>query len=1081
MSRFRFWRKYGGKQTGGTTPVFSAVPTITGTAGGTLTAHSANPTHAASKSFQWNVGFFPVSTGTTFDGSLIANAGSVTVAEIAIGSTGIVVTSMSAAFDNGSPQTLEATEPFDSATSNNQIYSTITSPGPVFTMMGGGGATEQNKYVVGTTGAKFLKNSTGLVVQTVSGKNSFAVAIYDHDIGVNQRVEMSCLKATTGNTPQKAILWYSDEFNYLYFDRSNTTVSQLRMVVGGVDTQVNTVLTGLGSSYSWTAPRMASYTSTYNLAVEVIGDLFTAYEKVDSDTTWTKIPISSGSNSFDSISLTQLVTSLGVTRAGRTGVRVGSSTGGVDAVRIYSFSDPLTVVSIAPTSANNSPILTINLVYSGVTDPTGFDVAVITPDGRTVMARKAATVVSLGGGGASITVTDTLLRAVEGDAVYVQVWKTGPGLSGNEGGAAPLTMPAFQTVFPYRQGINESDTKSDAVDAFTDLFQSAQWRQGTDGGLTSLDAGVTFNRYGLPTAWGATKPGGFTLMVKQPQFSGPDQAGTYIITYPTSMTLTSNADAPLDTIGLPAGQKRYTRGTTSTTWPELYFTGASPFGSTDQISIIKEGANPALMGSATAIQGYSDLGKTLRMMTPRKTNVSFYYFEDDLTSTRYTTAAELLTGPASTQPTSIEQQVAACNQAGVDLFYNARHTDGEDVWRRHAAYAAAHLNSGLIAEVEHSNETWNSGFTSQYYGLALEGARLGLCEPGATAFSFATPITNIHHNTPGAFHNSSSSNFFIPAGDYIFCLPSGFGMTVLQAVKDNPVNTPFNAGSLPNADWRVKYLNNDLTSYAHPRSQANRSERLFKIWEEEFAAAGRARPLRILAWQKNNVLSANVKTMLEFGTQRAGAPMLRTLLDKYMVAPYYKAVGAGDNIGNYAADYTTPTYAHNWTAAEKNHINDVDKTAFYTAFFNMVNDAVDFELDRISDLKQDLAVYLFAAGMSPDAIELGSYEAYWHVQFWNWPTTPTNYATAMNAELAPLIRSQQFADALKRYVQGLATRVGGTHVMFNRLESLPTSRSDGANLANAAQSWSIQELETDNTSSNKRYTVLKNAKNGIFT
>lgn len=1047
-------------------------PAITGTAGGTLTITPGNTVHAVSSTYQWYRDFIPITgeTGRTLDSA--SWPGSIRVVQTATGASGSA-TALSANFNNGTNATLAATETFEEATTNNQKYNTVT--GRMLAMAGGNQA-EQDKYLVRANGSHKVLGafSSLLPILQSNGQSSKAVAFLDYDLTANHRIECDATAGTLSK-PSYLILSYVDEFNYIYIQCASSDVSvgwQVYSFINGVSTDQTSQLNGGGTVGFH--DHYLSYTSSYSVRAEISGGVLRMYSKYDGAPDYTPLQLYKSTNPLETYEL-DLSGVLNLPQGNKAGVLVGG--GGGDAVRMYSLDAPVVISNVETSTAGNSPIVTAKLHYVGTVDPTGFDIAVMGLDGAEIYPRTPATIASLGGGSAEISFTDPSLRALEGGSGYLQVWKTGTGLSGAEGGALLFSMPIYQTVFPYRQGLNEGFTSTDVCDPFTDLLHSAGMRTGL-GAFDHVSSGLSFNRHGLPTMLDPVYSAGYTFLLKKPEWSAPDRAGSYLIRYPADKTI--NVNSKMGTLdNIEPGLARYHRGTTATgDFPMIWFTGDSlAFRAEDVISIKKEDdLDPENLITQSASSSHAALAKTYRCMLPRMVNSPAFKLSTATQNVRFTDDDRWVGGPCTAVPMSVEQQVSGCNQASIDLYWNARHVDDEDLWRAEARYAAETLDPSLKAEVEFSNEIWNRQFR-QYHDVALEGVRLGFAADTAASYAAAIAETVYFNGYSNVTSTNPNSSVAVPDNGLLFVNITGVGTIVLRAIGDQPAGTPIPLSGTSDNNWTLVYTNSQVTN-ARLRGQAHYSQRLFQIWDEEFAAAERERPTFMLGVQNASAVSTDTLKMFDWVTQ-SGDPLYQTL-DRLMVAPYWSNMGGPGNIGNYLADYPAPTYPHPWTATEKGLIN-TDPVAFQTAFWAIANDCIDFVIDNLASLKHDLAAELVARNLSPDRIQIGSYECNWHVQFYNWPAELTDAANDM---FGTLMRSPEFALATKRYLSGIASRVGGTHVVFNRIGGIPTTGSDKPSTNGAAQSWVIMENETDvatsGTGENYRYEAFADAKNGVF-
>ena len=76
----------------------------------------------------------------------------------------------------------------------------------------------------------------------------------------------------------------------------------------------------------------------------------------------------------------------------------------------------------------------------------------------------------------------------------------------------------------------------------------------------------------------------------------------------------------------------------------------------------------------------------------------------------------------------LEVAVALANQLNISPWFNIPHNADDDYVRQYASYVHDHLNQGLKAYIEYSNETWNTGFWGAHYVQAM-GYKNGLDKP----------------------------------------------------------------------------------------------------------------------------------------------------------------------------------------------------------------------------------------------------------------------------------------------------------------------------------------------------------------
>ncbi len=85
----------------------------------------------------------------------------------------------------------------------------------------------------------------------------------------------------------------------------------------------------------------------------------------------------------------------------------------------------------------------------------------------------------------------------------------------------------------------------------------------------------------------------------------------------------------------------------------------------------------------------------------------------------------------------VETMVALANEIGADPWFNMPHLADEQYNRRFAQYVLEHLNPGLKAYVEYSNELWNFTFSQTQWALQQAEKRWGAAAGGDAWLQFA--------------------------------------------------------------------------------------------------------------------------------------------------------------------------------------------------------------------------------------------------------------------------------------------------------------------------------------------------------
>jgi len=1104
-------------------PIISGNPTISGTPNGLLTATAASVTNAVRTEFQWLVDFIPVEGERASTLSSAAYPGGITLLQTCYAYDGSFATALSSVFDNGSAASQIGPEETFEAGANNQPLGTVS---PANLRIIGGDTANQAKLIVRSNAShKVLGNTSAIASVLVNGKNSWPIALCKDDIGINQRIEIDCSAAGSLRNAGDFFFRVVDEFNYLWFKNVYGAMYIYNVVDGVANWLFSWVYAhnNTATNYAYSL-RQSQYTTTYSVRIDVVGSIVRVFENLDG-AGWIQASVYHLGNPNTAVD-----TDFDMNRASASGAALplGTQAGidpaggqtGIDAVRFYSINAPITAVYTATTTYNNVPSVTALLQYAGDVDPTGFDMAVMSLTGTQIVPRMpASSIGSMGAGAATVTLSDARLRAVENGAAYVQVWKTGDGLSGQDGNGRKFDMPPYQTVFPYVQGINDGFTTGDISEPTRDLMLSSDLRSGVNAyNQPPIGTTISFNPFGLPTSLDPNHTDGFTFHLKANPALPAERAGWYRISFPEAYTIrwakltddNGNAAALsfVDAQGSPLPvingikQARYYRpasiNSATQSFPQIWFEGltGNVFGPTDRITILKEDdAHPERMVPDSTAANFVALGKVARCMEGRFENFVIYKAATGTLNTKYTSADYPVSQLCNTQrgrPYTAEMMTSLCNQGNIDMHFNALHICDETYWRLEARYVAQNLAPGLKASIEWANEPWNSRFPV-FTDAVVEAARLGFCDPGATSYAGLNPpdVVYFSNGSYDSVNNQTLTTVFVPSGKLMIAEVHNKGKMVFRANHDNNIGTVVPTSNAGDANWTLVY-DNPACNTARALYQSYISDRLFSIWDEEFQAAGRANPIHVINVQTASGVGANVAAQLSWTNQNS-VPMYKRI-DRLAIAPYWSSNYNGNgNLGDFNANFPSPTYSHPWTRTEKALVMNTDSsghsdfTAFKAAFFAIANDAIDAAVNDAALFKHDLAKWLVTKGMSPDAIQMMSYECNWHVQFANWPRTDPTYgdmAAKANEAFGYLIRSPEYGVAAKRYLKLLAERIGGTHIVYSRISSIPTKNADQPISPNPEQQWGLMESEKDNATSgvgiNYRFTAVNETLAGDF-
>ena len=987
-----------------TTPTFTTQPTLA-LSGGNIVVTPGATTDTVSTAYTWLRDQVPLDGETGTSISAAAYPGAIQIVQTATGAGGETASAISAAFANGTNDTIVFQDDFNGATNNRPL----TNWGHGWTVNGADSTQQSHILTLAKNGemglGSFVRDSG---VDTGGGHFSYAVAHVDTGV-TNHAIEADIL---TGNG-NHAVFGYKDDLNFCELQWGGTG--------GVVNLAVFSIVNGVRTSrmtgaYTFQIPSPTIYGT---IRVELIGGLVSLFYKHDGATLFTQYGLSTsgpkpGSDTIDLSGVAGI--QLG------TGIGIRPDAGFTNMVRAIALDGNGLVRSVSVTSAHNSPTISATLQYRG--SPSGFDVAVMSATtGAVIMARTAATVDSMAGGSATIHVTSSALRACEGDTVIVQVWP-----AGGAGDAKTLAIPHYPTIQQTVLGINEGFiTRSHAGEAGRNLFEVSSYSTHTSVASystasapdTPLDSshfaaselGMGFD--GVVYHQATSNPDSSKKLTLQlPGFIAPSQAGDYLVTgLPTALIGNAVQFAGTGmTVKTPAANgscvvtvaANPTEARVSRT-----MTLVGNFNEPIYPVAVKVGDSSSERYSDVAVANMAALGRIARFMTARRISGDKVADSTDL---QYgaRSAAERWTGYTGTGAMPVEFCLSGCNQAGQHYWHNVSHLADDSLVAAEAALIADGLDAGLQCYVELSNEVWNtrSPYQEEHCYFRLQGARKGYTNAGTDA-----PLT-IRDFRAGCDQSTYITLAPVADGENIFVSLYGIGFPVYRAIGDQPAGVSVQDP----AKFQLVY-DNGATDLAGKRAFGERSAEVWAIFDSVFAAAGRPRPIHVLGSRMSSGMTNEQPALDWKGTY------LQT--DRIAVAPYW---------GQATVDYSD---------------HGTDNDAFLAQYFADLNAAIDSQIDTsLVPRKAAIMNYCLGKGLAPDAIQLCTYEGGWYGYF---PNSPAGFEAAM---FKTVVRDPRMGQGWARFMAGWEAKVGGELVQFDRILEIPS--------ADDSAYFSLMEGEDDN-------------------
>jgi len=316
---------------------------------------------------------------------------------------------------------------------------------------------------------------------------------------------------------------------------------------------------------------------------------------------------------------------------------------------------------------------------------------------------------------------------------------------------------------------------------------------------------------------------------------------------------------------------------------------------------------------------------------------------------------------------------------GANLAAAMANGTGRSIWHCTPIYATdnfiemeastlALISSDLNVRSELGNEIWNTAFIVTWNSM-IEGVRRGYTPSWVTTHAEAAGYqTDVYDYLRKINRETNALLEACPAGRIIMApihkimdgetvIIDG-GRYVFECIQEAPIGTLAH-----DTDYFTQVWNTGDISRAMWRYKARRSKEVWAVQDAAFAAAGRARPIHVMAAGANETQSM-YKTILDFDNAWQ-------VIDEFSIGGYGAALGNFGNDDSYPTGWKTEAdqtlMYHDLAAAVSNYINLVMPT-IRNAFAN------DSGTGKFESLKAILANYLSNKGADPDRIIPNMYE-----------------------------------------------------------------------------------------------------------
>lgn len=608
----------------------------------------------------------------------------------------------------------------------------------------------------------------------------------------------------------------------------------------------------------------------------------------------------------------------------------------------------------------------------------------------------------------------------------------------NEAASGTILIPIYQTIFPYKRGINESfvnyfganNRENNIFDA--SMFSFDQLTNANSVVSYATEAGLDDEGQVYAYPYDPVKDITATRVFFRCK-PGLKVGDEYIVRYPPTMTASWwNASTFVEVLQAPAdGTVRIKILRSDDSVTGLRLSGPIP----------PEGVGPK---NVTMYRADID-PETAGYLGPDFTDAYEYCewqvyrnMSADGLNQRYSYPRPFLNhagqniGPLSAKAWGAISHLNGGQDIHINLF--AGMSDAfvlqffEELWQ------VIHPNSRVRVAVQ--NEVWNKTIGNRIYkDFAYEGVTKGF---HASPF---TPIPEFVRSLRSEATNRDTGALKVPlsAGDYIYWDKNGVGSVMHQTLKPRDVGDIID-DSDP-TEWQL--VVSEAGSWNAIRRQLTRRTReIVAIADSVFPAS---RIIPCIEWQQGpfNDDRKQLFLMDDFIHELA----LRPLGGRFCIAPYW-----GPTLANWNLSYP-------WQALLASE-DDEEFEQGMLGFRNAAIPIIDAKINEVVQTKHQCGRWTASEGYSPDLVPVESYELGPHFIVTPASSWPGNIAN----RYPDWIRHPYMGELNQRFIRGIAYRVGGAHIWFERCRGIPS----GFNSDGEIPYWALMENEFDHGPENHR-------------